>query len=112
MIRHRNTIETWSKTDGEVFVCGNSLSYDFTDAINKAYGDNLKLKGAKYCVYSGDADQDGIVDVVDLVNIYNDASNFVSGYVPTDINGDDFIDSSDLIITYNNAINFVSLIRP
>jgi hypothetical protein len=44
--------------------------------------------------------------------IDNDAVNFVSGYVVTDITGDNFVDASDFSIADNNAANFVSVSRP
>lgn len=66
----------------------------------------------KWTIYSGDVNKDGNVDVTDIISVYNDGNNFVSGYVPTDVTGDNFVDAGDLIVTYNNSINFVSVIRP
>ncbi|MBL8008850.1 MAG: hypothetical protein JNJ56_15115, partial [Ignavibacteria bacterium] len=97
---------------GEIFACGGPMSYDFTDSITKAYGNNMVFKGGKYSIYSGDVDQDGFIDLTDELLIYNDGSIFKTGYVFTDINGDRIVDLLDLLITYNNAVNFVSLIRP
>ncbi|MBK6505118.1 MAG: hypothetical protein IPG02_05505 [Ignavibacteria bacterium] len=56
--------------------------------------------------------QDGTVDATDLSLIDNDASNFLSGYLVTDLNGDRFTDGSDYLIADNNAYNFISAIRP
>ncbi|MEO6695902.1 MAG: hypothetical protein ABIO41_11950, partial [Ignavibacteria bacterium] len=81
-----------------------------------AFGNNMKqvdnLPVVRFGIFSGDVNQDGSVDVTDIINIFNDANNFVSGYVSTDVTGDDFVDAADLIITYNNSINFVSVVRP
>src|SRR5664279_5643709 len=57
VVRHRNALETWSSTAHSF----NSftLSYDFTSSQSQAYGNNLKLMGGKYCIYSGDVNQDG-----------------------------------------------------
>ncbi|MDZ4710978.1 MAG: hypothetical protein SGI89_01475 [bacterium] len=112
VVKHRNSIETWSKSGGETFIHGMMTNYNFTNAAAQAYGNNLILKGGKYCIYSGDANRDGTVDVSDLVMIYNDGVNFVSGYVQSDVNGDSFSDVSDMVIAYNNVTNFVGLIRP
>ena len=57
-------------------------------------------------------DQDGTVDATDLSAIDNNASNFISGYVVTDLTGDDFVDGTDFAIADNNAASFVSVIRP
>ena len=107
---HRNSIETWSAA-GNSFTA-NSLYYDFTVSASQAYGNNLKLKGSKYCIYSGDVNKDGIIDLTDLIFIYNRASKFTSGYTIGDINGDEIVDLTDLIFTYNNAADFISLERP
>jgi hypothetical protein len=112
-VNHRNSIETWSKT-GQVFTAS-SLTYNFTTADTKAYGDNMTLVDAspvRYAFYSGDVDQDGSVDATDVSTVDNDASNFVSGYVVTDLTGDDFVDGTDFAIADNNAANFVSAVTP
>ncbi len=109
-IRHRNSIETWSGA-GQSFI-SNSLSYDFTTSSSKAYGNNMIQKGSKFCVYSGDVNQDGSVNVLDLGIVDNDAFNFVTGYVKSDVNGDNVTNALDLSITDNNASNFVSKITP
>jgi hypothetical protein len=111
-LRHRNGIETWSRSGGESFTNGGVYSYDFTNSRSKAYGNNLTLKGSKYCIYSGDIDQDKIIDLSDVILIFNNASNFISGFVNTDVNGDKTTDLSDIIITNNNSSKFVTLIRP
>ncbi len=110
-LQGRNTVETWSKTPLTVST-GVTYSYDFTSSADKAFGDNLILKDGKYCIYSGDVNQEGSVDLTDLLQIYNEASNFSSGYLITDINGDRITDLTDLIITYNNSANFVARAFP
>jgi len=73
----------------------------------------LKLKGAKYCLYTGDVDQNGFVDVGDMILIYNSTVNFTTGnYLPEDLNGDSIADVSDLILCNNNAVFFVGAITP
>jgi len=110
--KHRNALETWSRSGGEPYTVGNTLNYDFTSSAGKAFGSNLTQKGTKFCLYSGDIDQEGNVDVGDVVAIYNDALNFDEGYIVTDLNGDDITDVSDLTIAYNNSVNFVTVARP
>jgi hypothetical protein len=46
------------------------------------------------------------------LNVYNNASAFVNGYVSSDMNGDNLTDLSDIVITSNNAGAFVSKITP
>lgn len=57
-------------------------------------------------------DQDGIVDLSDLISTLNGASSFVSGYVNTDVNGDLQVNLADVLIVYNNASVFVAAITP
>jgi hypothetical protein len=110
-VKHRNSVETWSKTPIQFFQ-GVPITYDFTTAANKAFGDNLKLKTSKWCIYSGDVSQDGIVDLNDVLTIYNSSNTFTTGYVVTDINGDKNVDLNDVIISYNNASAFVGVLKP
>ena len=112
--RHRNSIETWSSSSVS-YLQGSTVNYDLTSAASSAFGNNLRnINSApvRYAVYSGDADQDGNVNLNDLITINNDASQFRTGYLRSDINGDDIADLTDLIVTFNNSRKFVSVIRP
>lgn len=114
-IKHRNSIETWSKPGGQSYTLGSVMNYDFTSAAAQSYGSNmiqLNLSPPRFGVYSGDVNQNGFIDLTDVILVYNDASAFVSGYVKTDINGDDITDLTDILITYNNSAGFVSVVRP
>jgi len=113
IITHRNSIETWSGA-AQSFTA-NSLSYNFTDAVGKAYGNNLKQINAspvRFGIYSGDVNQNGAIDLDDVLSVYNSAASFYSGYVVYDVNGDSIIDLNDIIITYNNSTAFVSIVKP
>ena len=115
VIKHRNTIETWSRSGGEVIISGGSVNYDFTDVISKAYGNNLMqtdTSPVRYAIYSGDVNQDAFIDLTDVLIIYNDAGVFTTGYINTDVNGDSITDLTDLIYAYNNANRFVTVVKP
>jgi hypothetical protein len=113
-VKHFNSIETWSKVGGESIIADGSIyNYDFISSISQAFGNNLKLKGNKYCIYSGDCNQDGSINLSDVILVYNSSVNFVSGtYLQTDLNGDSNVDLTDVALCYNNSINFVSVITP
>lgn len=51
----------------------------------------IVIVNTKWCLYSGDADQNGFVNLDDLIKVYNDASNFIPGYISTDMNVDNII---------------------
>lgn len=111
-ITHRNSIETWSKAGGELITKGATLTYNFTTSSSQAYGNNMILKGTKWCIYSGDVNQDGFVNSTDLMFIDNDTFNCSFGYLPTDLTGDGFIDLNDLTICDNNFYNSIHTMRP
>jgi hypothetical protein len=112
VIKHRNSVETWSKAGGESFVKTTPTYYDFTTSASQAYGNNLKLKSGKYCLYSGDVNQSGFIDLDDFTLIDNDTYNFVSGrFINSDLNGDNFVDQSDMTIADNNRL-YIGVIRP
>ncbi len=56
--------------------------------------------------------QEGNIDLTDLVLIFNDASTFVTGYKVTDVNGDLITDLTDELIAFNNASLFVNKMTP
>jgi hypothetical protein len=72
----------------------------------------MEKKGTKWCLFSGDVNQDGSVDLTDMIAVDNDNANFFSGYIPTDINGDNQTDLSDMIIADNISSAFISKIVP
>jgi len=110
-IGHRNSIETWSRAGGETFT-GNVLNYNMTNDSTKAYGSNLVKKGTKYCIFSGDSNKDGAIDLADLADIDNNAANFLFGYFSSDINNDNLTDIADLSISDNNAFNIITKVTP
>lgn len=113
-IKHRNAIETWS-ADPVTFVSDNS-SIAFSVDASYAYGSNqIKVDSDPYNVfafYSGDVNQDGSINLTDIISVYNNSAGFVAGYSVTDLNGDNITNLSDLIMTYNNSAKFVQVVRP
>lgn len=112
VIKHRNAVETWSAAPVAISHAFEA-SYDFTTASSQAYGDNMVDKSGVWCLYTGEFNDDGVVDLADIIQVFNDASNFVFGtLLVTDINGDGYVDISDILLTYNNSSNFVAKITP
>lgn len=97
-LRHRNSLEIWSRSGGEELPENGVLEFDFTDAKDKTFGNVLEMSGKSYCMWSGDVDQDGTIDGTDFSLIENDVYGFQSGYFPTDLNGDDVSDGDDFMI--------------
>ncbi|MCY7360911.1 MAG: hypothetical protein LH629_02415, partial [Ignavibacteria bacterium] len=99
--KQRNCLETWSKTGGVTFTQGSIMNYDFTTSASQAFGNNLKLKGTKYCVYSGDCNQDGVINDIDRTLIVNKLG--FSGFYPEDIDGNRFINALDRSVSVLNS---------
>lgn len=87
-------------------------TYDYTSSSSQAYFNNLKLKGTKYCLYSGGVDQNGYVNLTDVLSIYNDVGGFSIGNVTNDLTGDNVVDLNDLLISYYNTNNFIRVRFP
>jgi pectate lyase len=103
-VKHRSAIETWSALPVSI------LTYDFTTTAAQAYGNNLIQIGSKWCLYGGDVNQDGGIDLTDLIAVSNDNLDGTPGIfsgLPTDVNGDGGVELSDLILVANNNIRGV-----
>lgn len=112
VVKHYNSLETWSSVPVSINTTTPAF-YDFTTSDAQAYGNNMKLKGTRWCIYTGDVDRNNVVDLSDVLLIYNDGVNFVFGDIlPSDLNNDGYVDLNDVLLAYNNSINFIATIRP
>ncbi|MBK6400263.1 MAG: proprotein convertase P-domain-containing protein [Bacteroidia bacterium] len=100
-VHHRNALETWSSSP--VTFTGAVTTYIFSDAITKALGSNMRNLGdGRFALFSGDVDQSGTIEVIDMNSIQNAAQINASGYIPEDLNGDGIVESSDYSLFENN----------
>lgn len=112
-VLHRNAVQTWSNST--VTVGAIPVTYDFSNAISKAYGNNMNLVSTNptiYAFYSGDLNQDENIDAIDNAALEFDLLNFAYGYFSTDLNGDGNVDNLDLPIMENNLNNFIFSTHP
>jgi hypothetical protein len=113
VIRHRNSIETWSASPVLLTASGSGTSYNFSNNISKAFADNLSLVGTgKYAIYTGDINQDGSVDFNDYPELDINTNNGDLGYYVTDLNGDASIDFNDYPLIDVNTNNGIITIIP
>ena len=109
VLKSPTTVETWSAVTHS-FSAG-ALSYNFTTGLGQAYTDGsmdpMALHNGKYCIYSGDVNQDGQVTSDDFTGVDNDNANF-DYHVANDVNGDGQVTSDDFTWIDNNNTNFVS----
>ena len=112
-VKHRNSLETWSAGPLSLTNGNSWVTYNFVSSSSNSYGNNVKLKAPAWCIYSGDVNQDGVIDLTDVIQISNDAGIFLTGqYLQTDLNGDSASDLTDLLLAYNNSAEFVSVAKP
>ena len=110
VVKHRNSIETWSALP--VNNTYGLIQYDFTQQITSAFGQNLKQVGSGFGLFSGDINQDGIVDALDYILLDNQAAINAKGYLPEDLNGDGSVDIFDMLLLENNANEFIGVKKP
>jgi len=111
IVKNNNIIQTWSANP--LLIGATPLSYDFTTAANKAYGNNMvELETGVFGMYSGDINQDEVIDGTDAVGLLNDVENSAFGDLATDLNGDGSVDNSDIIYQSNNAKNSIFASHP
>lgn len=112
VVKHRNSIETWSAVPVS-FAGSGPFDYDFRTSAGAAFGNNLKAVGGGYfAIYGGDASGDGIVDGSDMSMIDNASTLLLSGYVTEDVNGDGVVDGTDMALIDNNSMNLVQSMKP
>ncbi len=117
VIRHRNSIETWSAAP--ISLNGSTFSYNFSSSALQAYGSNLQNMGGVYGIHTGDisdgnisGNQDGLVDPLDLSSLEMAFAQFLTGYIVFDLNGDGVLESADYSLLENKLNQFISIMRP
>jgi len=110
VVKHRNAVQTWSANPVSI---GATSSYNFTTAANKAFGDNMKeVSPGVWAFYTGDLNQDDLIDLTDYSIWETDNNNFEFGNFPTDLNGDGLVDLSDYSIWETNSNAFIFSFYP
>ena len=112
VVKHRNSIQTWSANPVD-FSGNGPFTYNFTlDAAN-TYGYNVKdMTDGYYTIFCGDVDQDGGVGSNDMGMVDNQSSMFGGGYIVEDVDGDGGVGSLDMGMVDNNASAFVGFVIP
>ncbi|MEI6435580.1 MAG: dockerin type I repeat-containing protein [Bacteroidota bacterium] len=111
VVKQRNHIETVSISP--VSYSTNNVSYDFSASDANAFGNNQKLLATGvYGIFTGDANQDGIVNLLDLSSVNSAVLSLLKGYIATDLNGDGVINLLDLSTVNSAVLNIVSRKTP
>jgi hypothetical protein len=116
VVKHRNSIETWSKSGGESLT--NGFSYDFTTSADQAFGNNMvEVEPGVFALFAGDVNspmtgQDGYVDGFDVASVFNYSQTGGFGYIPEDLTGDGFVDGFDVALVFNGSQTAVGMNTP
>ncbi|MBK8982109.1 MAG: PQQ-dependent sugar dehydrogenase [Ignavibacteria bacterium] len=102
-VKHKNTLETWSVEGGIQFTRGVLNTYDFTDDAIKTFGSRIKLIGNKYCLISGDINQDGVINAIDRAAVVTSLG--MTGFSYNDLDGNGIVDTLDRRIVLENIGN-------
>ena len=97
---HRNHLAVMSTNPVQLTV--NSPVYDFTNAMNKAYGTDpmVNLGDGKFGMYAGDGNSNGGVTIADRNEIWA-PQNGTMGYLNGDFNLDGGVTASDVNLYWN-----------
>ena len=110
-VKGRSMLQTWSASPQTIG--STPLSYNFTNAVNKAYGNNMPaVASGVFAFYSGDINQDEIIDGSDSTDLLNDIESAAFGNLTTDLNGDGAVDNSDTTTLINNTENSIFSVHP
>ena len=111
VIKHRNSIETWSSVP--VAFSSSGATYSFSNSASKAFGDNISnMNGGVFAIYTGDINQDGSIDFNDYPELDISSNNGDLGYLSNDLNGDASVDFNDYPILDINSSNGVLSVTP
>ncbi|MFN8166287.1 MAG: MopE-related protein [Bacteroidia bacterium] len=111
VIRHRNSIRTWSASPYPFSV--NANQYDFTTALSSAFGNNQFVENdGAITLLTGDINQDGFSTLTDFSLLESVLTDFQNQYRPEDINGDGLVESEDYSLLENAIMNGHHEIHP
>ncbi|HAY34752.1 MAG TPA: hypothetical protein PK536_13375 [Ignavibacteria bacterium] len=112
VIDNGNYLETWSKAGGSFFHPDQTNIYDFSLKASQAFGNNQIRINDAFCIYNGDLNSDGLVDIYDMSISDNAVFNFVKGESVTDLNSDHITDIEDYLIIDRNAADLICIHSP
>ena len=110
-VNYRNMVQTW--TASPINLSRSPITYDFTNLSSKAFGNNMiQIEPGVWAFYSGDVNQDGLIDLTDYSVWESDYLNFAFGDYITDLNGDGLVDLTDYSLWESNYLSFIFSATP
>lgn len=105
-VKHRNSIAVWTRN---AVTFNDSLTVVDMSVKSNVAGENIDESGR---MFSGNANGDMIVDGTDVALVTDDAKQFRTGYVNTDMTGNKFVDANDVSVTDGNAYFYRCEVMP
>jgi hypothetical protein len=65
-----------------------------------------------FAFYTGDINQDEVIDGLDYNDWEDDSNQFAGGYFSSDLNGDGIVDGLDFIYWEQNSNEFIGVVQP
>ena len=93
--RHRNSLAVWSSLP-KSFSQGGSTSFSILSGPSTVYGGELISVNGRWCMYSGDINQDDVVNGNDFTIFSQQFGQ--SGYLASDLNGDGAVNGNDFTV--------------
>jgi hypothetical protein len=110
VVKHRSAMETWSANP---VAWSGVVNYDFSTSAGQAYGDNMiHMGGGVYAIWSGDLNQDGMIESSDYLKMENDIVQILFGYYDSDLTGDGVVESSDYLMMDANVLTIIFGAKP
>lgn len=94
-VKHRNSLSVWSNIP-KSFSQGATTSFNFLGGPGNVYGGELISINGRWCMYSGDINQDGAINGNDFT-IFN-LQFGQNGYIASDLNGDNTVNGNDFTV--------------
>ncbi|NBU71888.1 MAG: hypothetical protein EBS53_10655 [Bacteroidetes bacterium] len=114
-VNHRNSFEIWSALP---VVWTDSIIYDFSDNLSRTYSNGFHnpvkvLESGVFGMYSGDVNQDDVIDALDLNLSWISSFNSPGvDYWISDLNADGFPDAQDIDVLWLNSFGSFAVARP
>ncbi|MBK8552588.1 MAG: proprotein convertase P-domain-containing protein [Ignavibacteria bacterium] len=113
-LKHRNSIEIWSNIIVLFKYSFSVTSFQLSAIVSTFGGNEIQVDDdpVRFAMFSGDVDQNGFIDLGDVISISNKANEFAAGFIVQDLTGNNLADLNDVLLAYNNSINFVQKKTP
>ena len=111
VFKHRNCLESWSANPTSI--TNSTVSFEPATNASLIYGNNLcNLGDGNFALWSGDLNNDGVIDLIDVHLLESFLSPITIGYTRPDLTGDNCVESADYSVMENNCGENLHVLKP